>query len=71
MSIARLVKKLLIIVSVDYFEKAFLIYEAIIFPIVTLGNSKVAKYNGKAHSVAFLPAGPHNNLQQFVGNYSV
>lgn len=68
MSIARLVKKLLIIVSVDYFEKAFLIYEAIIFPIVALGNGKVAKYNhGKTHSVAFLPAGSHNNSQQFAG----
>lgn len=68
MSIARLVSKLLIIVSVDYFEKAFLIYEAIIFPIVALGNGKVAKYNGKTHSVAFLPAGSHNNSQQFAGS---
>ena len=64
MSIARLVKKLLIIISVDYFEKAFLINEAIIFPIVTLDNGKV---KGKAHSVAFLLAGPHNNFQQFIG----
>ena len=47
-------------ISVDYFEKAFLIYEAIIFPIVALGNGKVAKYNGKTHSVTFLPAGSHN-----------